>query len=76
MDYIREQITNYYNYGFIDDRILVDRIQEYVNEEITDSLCERDFLIAIRDVINEYDLPWHIYSDIVECIDEKIENLK
>lgn len=75
MDYIREQITDYYD-GRINDYILVSRIQEYVNEEITDSLCEHDFLIAIKDVISQYDLPWHIYSDIIECIDEKIENLK
>lgn len=75
MDYIREQFQDY-NYGYIDDIALIDRIQEYVNEEITDSLCEYDFLVAIRDVISQYDLPWYIYSDIVECIDEKIENLK
>lgn len=75
MDYIREQFQDY-DYGFINDRVLVDRIREYVNEEIADSLCEHDFLVAIRDAISQYNLPWHIYSDIVECIDEKIENLK
>lgn len=75
MKYIREQIEHY-NYGYINDMVLVDRCLEHINDEIEDSLCNLDMLIAIKDFVNSNDLSWSIVADINDCINEKIDNLK
>ena len=66
MKYIQEQIEHY-NYGYINDMVLVDRCLEYINDEIEDSLCNLDTLIAIKDFVNSNDLSWSIVADINDC---------
>lgn len=75
MEYIQEQIEHY-NYGYINDMTLVDRCLEHINNEIEDSPCNLDTLIAIKDFVNSNDLSWSIVADINDCINEKIDNLK